>query len=57
MAWPIIRVTSGGIPVTESTRGVPYTEAANGLGTPVTFVAGGGVPLQGANEPPAPPEE
>lgn len=50
--WPIIRVTSGGIPVTESTRGVPYTESPNGLGTPVTFVAGGGIPLQGASGPP-----
>jgi len=53
MAWPIIRVTSGGIPVTEVTNGlgVPYEESTNGFGVPVTFVSGGGIPLQGALPP------
>jgi hypothetical protein len=41
----IVRVTSGGIPVTESPNGLPYYEAENGFGIPVTFVAQGGAPL------------
>lgn len=41
----IVRVTSGGIPVTESPSGIPYYEADNGFGIPVTFVEQGGAPL------------
>jgi hypothetical protein len=52
----IVRVTSGGIPVTESPNGLPYYEAENGFGIPVTFVAQGGAPLGGVTVPyPAPP--
>lgn len=42
----IVRVTSGGIPVTESPLGLPYEDALNGLGIPVTFVDQGGAPLR-----------
>jgi hypothetical protein len=46
MAWPIVTVASGGLPVTEAGAfGAPVEEAANGYGTPVTFVASGGLPV------------
>ena len=54
----IVRVTSGGIPVTESPNGLPYYESENGYGIPVTFVEQGGAPLGSANASagmPAPP--
>jgi hypothetical protein len=44
----IVRVTSGGIPVTESATGYPYYEADNGFGIPVTF-GSTGIPLGGAS--------
>lgn len=47
MAFTIVRVTSGGIPVTESATGFPYYEADNGFGIPVTF-GSTGIPLGGA---------
>jgi hypothetical protein len=49
VAWPIVTVTSGGIPVTEATNGfgTPVEEAANGFGTAVTFVESGGLPVLG----------
>lgn len=51
---PITIVTSGGVPVTESTCGAPYVEATNGLGLPVRFVNRGGLPLtKGVPVPPA----
>jgi lysophospholipase L1-like esterase len=50
----IVRVTSGGIPVTESATGYPYYEADNGFGIPVTF-GSTGIPLgrAGTSTPPA----
>lgn len=47
MALTIVRVTSGGIPVSESATGYPYYEADNGFGIPVTFGTTG-IPLGGA---------
>lgn len=49
MAWPIVKVASGGIPVTESLNGLGASVevAANGYGTPVTVVAAGGLPVVG----------
>lgn len=44
---PVVEVTRGGIPVTESDRGLPYEIASNGLGVPVRFVARGGAPVKG----------
>jgi hypothetical protein len=44
LALTIVRVTSGGIPVTESATGFPYYEADNGFGIPVTF-GSTGIPL------------
>src|SRR4051812_35282007 len=37
MAWPVVPVASGGIPVTEAAKGTPYDEATNGFGVAVTF--------------------
>lgn len=37
MAFTIVRVASGGLPVVESATGLPYYEADNGFGIPVTF--------------------
>lgn len=50
MGWPIVIVTTGGIPVTEATNklGTPVEVAANGRGTPVTIVANGGLPVVGS---------
>ncbi len=47
MAWPVVIVTSGGIPVTTASNGfgLPYEEATNGFGISVTFVASGGLPV------------
>lgn len=49
MAWPIVIVPSGGLPVTEASNGfgTPVESAANGFGTPVTVVASGGLPVVG----------
>lgn len=51
MAWPVVTVTSGGIPVTDVSGtnglGTPVEEAANGFGTAVTYVANGGLPVLG----------
>lgn len=56
MAWPIVTVLNGGIPVTEAANGfgTPVEEAPNGLGTAVTFVDSGGIPVVGGTLPPAP---
>lgn len=53
MAWPVVTVASGGIPVTTADNGLgtPIEEAANGLGTAVTFVSSGGLPVLGASSP------
>jgi hypothetical protein len=40
MGWPVVSVASGGIPVIETTRGLPVSEAANGRGVAVTKVTG-----------------
>lgn len=50
MAWPIVKVPSGGIPVTEVTNGfgTPVEIASNGFGTAVTVVADGGIPVIGS---------
>lgn len=49
MAWPIVIVASGGLPVTDTFGttglGTPVEEAANGYGVAVTFVAAGGAPV------------
>lgn len=46
MAWPVVTVPSGGLPVTEAgSFGAPVEEALNGFGTPVTFVTSGGLPV------------
>lgn len=48
MAWPVVTVASGGIPVTDvsaSGYGTPVEEATNGFGTAVTYVASGGIPV------------
>jgi hypothetical protein len=49
MAWPIVTVPVGGLPVTEAANGLgtPVEEAANGFGTAVTFVDRGGIPIIG----------
>lgn len=50
MGWPVVTVTSGGIPVTDNTAqgwGTPVDEATNGFGTAVTYVAAGGLPVLG----------
>jgi lysophospholipase L1-like esterase len=44
LAFTIVRVASGGLPVVESERGLPYYEADNGYGIPVTF-GDSGIPL------------
>jgi hypothetical protein len=44
LAFTIVRVASGGLPVVESERGLPYYEADNGYGIPVTF-GSTGIPL------------
>lgn len=44
--FPVVIVSSGGIPVTEAANGTPYSIANNGFGTPVTFVDSGGLPLK-----------
>jgi hypothetical protein len=49
MAWAVVTVASGGLPVVDGTVanhkniGIPVTEALNGRGTAVTKVASGGV--------------
>jgi hypothetical protein len=40
MGWPVVSVASGGLPVVETTRGLPVSEAANGRGVAVTKVTG-----------------
>jgi hypothetical protein len=45
----IVRVPSGGIPVTESPSGLPYYDADNGFGIAATFVSQGGRPIAGAS--------
>jgi hypothetical protein len=47
MGWPIVVVASGGVAVTNSTNGfaLPVSISANGLGTAVTVVASGGLPV------------
>lgn len=51
MGWPVVTVSSGGIPVTDvsgtNSIGIPVEEAANGFGTPVTYVASGGLGVLG----------
>lgn len=51
MAWPVVTVPSGGIPVTDVSAtnglGTPVEEAANGYGTAVTYVESGGLPVLG----------
>lgn len=55
MAWPVVIVESGGIPVTEAANGLgtPVEVAANGFDTAVTVVDSGGLPVVGT----PPPEE
>jgi hypothetical protein len=48
LAFTIVRVASGGLPVVESERGLPYYEADNGYGIPVTF-GDSGIPLGSAS--------
>ena len=49
MAWAVVTVASGGLPVVDSTAGghknigIPVTEAVGGRGTAVTKVASGGI--------------
>ena len=49
MAWSVVTVASGGMPVVDVTVkndpkiGKPVTEALNGRGTPVTKVLSGGM--------------
>lgn len=49
MGWPVVTVTSGGLPVVDVTattgRGTPVTEATNARGRAVTKVASGGMPV------------
>jgi hypothetical protein len=54
MAWPIVVVASGGLPVTEAANGfgTPVEAAANGYGTAVTLVSSGGIPVVGTTPPP-----
>jgi hypothetical protein len=52
LAFTIVRVASGGLPVVESERGLPYYEADNGYGIPVTF-GDSGIPLGGVTWYPA----
>ena len=40
MGLPVVTVASGGLPVVETTRGTPVTEAANLRGVAVTKVVG-----------------
>lgn len=50
MGWPVVTVASGGIPVTDNSAlgyGIPVDEAANGMGTAVTYVSSGGLPVVG----------
>lgn len=50
MGWPVVIVSSGGLPVTEAANGfgAPVDVASNGFGTPVTVVASGGLPVVGS---------
>lgn len=50
MGWPVVIVTSGGIPVTESNNGfgTPVDVATNGFGTAITIIASGGLPVVGS---------
>lgn len=50
MGWPVVTVTSGGLPVVDVTAtkpllGMPVTEAANKYGVAVTKVAAYGMPV------------
>lgn len=49
MALPVVVVSSGGLPVSESTSGygLPVEVSINGLGLPVTIVYSGGLPVVG----------
>ena len=54
MAWPVVTVASGGIPVTDNSAagwGTPIDEAANGRGTAVTYTASGGLAVLGGAMP------
>lgn len=50
MAVPIVVLTGGGLPVTESTSGfgLPVEVATNGFGLGVTIVSSGGLPVIGS---------
>lgn len=52
MSLPIVIVTSGGIPITESAsgKGTPVSVASNGFGTAVTVVSSGGMPVVGSQQ-------
>ena len=41
MGIPFVVVASGGIPVVNTTAGMPMTLAANGMGIPVTIATNG----------------
>lgn len=50
MGWPVVTVSSGGLPVTDvgaSGIGMPIDEATNGFGVAITYVASGGLPVTG----------
>ena len=49
MPTPVTIVASGGIPVTNSTLGAPFTPVADG-GIPITLVDDGGMPMALVNE-------
>jgi hypothetical protein len=49
MPTPVTIVDSGGIPVTNSTLGAPFTPVADG-GIPITLVDDGGMPMALVNE-------
>lgn len=53
MGWPVVLVDSGGLPVTEAAHGVasPVTVSTNGFGIAATLVASGGMPVVGASSP------
>jgi len=50
MGWPVVLVSSGGMPVTEDPdgRGLPVEIASNGFGIAATLVDSGGLPVTGA---------
>jgi hypothetical protein len=40
MGLAVVTIASGGLPIVETTRGIPVSEAASGFGVPVTKVTG-----------------